>query len=386
MTARIKVSDHGATRLNRGHLWVYRSDTEPADVAAGIVTVVDRRDRGLGKALWSPNSEIRLRLLTRTTAAIDRAWWRSRIGEAASRRRHLERETTAFRVAHAEADGLPALVIDRYGPNVVVQLLSAGLEAVREDVIGAIDDALQPQAILLRNDASVRRHEGLPLEVAEVLGRVPDIVEVREGGARFRVPVRTGQKTGAFLDQRENRQLMGRLACGRALDVFSYHGWFAIHMALRADTVRAIDTSAPALQAARANAALNGLSNIEWIEANGFDYLRSLEAAGEGFDTVVLDPPAFAKRREALGRALAGYKEINLRAMRVLAPGGRLLTCSCSFHVSRAHFLATVQAAAADSGRRVVLEQIVGQAGDHPEVLTMPETGYLKGMLLRATT
>jgi 23S rRNA (cytosine1962-C5)-methyltransferase len=334
--------------------------------------------------LWSPSSEIRLRLLTKEDITIDRDWWRARISDAVARRDHLEPDTTAYRVVHAEGDRLPALVVDRYGEHVVVQLLSAGLESAREDVIGAIADALCPTSILARNDASVRRHEGLPLEVAELLGSVPDVVDVLEGGMRFRVPLRSGQKTGAFLDQRDNRLLMGRLARGRALDLFSYHGWFSVHMAARADTVQAVDTSVPALETASSNAALNDLSNIEWIEANGFDYLRSLESAGARFETIVLDPPAFAKRREALKRALAGYKEINLRAMRVMAAGGRLLTCSCSFHVTREHFLDTIRAAAADSGRHIILERLVGQASDHPELLTVPETGYLKGALLRA--
>ncbi|MGD8726169.1 MAG: class I SAM-dependent rRNA methyltransferase, partial [Gemmatimonadales bacterium] len=338
----------------------------------------------LGQALWSPHSEIRVRLLTREVTAIDRDWWRVRLAEAIERRGHLAPRTTAYRVVHAEGDGLPALVVDRYGDHVAVQLLSAGLEAVRDEIIGAVRDTLRPNAVVLRNDASVRRHEGLPLEVIDAFGIAPDIVTVQEAGLRFLVPLRTGQKTGAFLDQRENRERAGRVARGRVLDVFSYHGWFAVHMASEANSVLAVDTSAAALEAGRRNAQINGLTNIDFIEANGFDLLRSLDASRERFDTIVLDPPAFAKRREALGRALAGYKEINLRAMRVLAPGGRLLTYSCSFHVTREHFLSVVRAAAADSGRRVVLEGILGQGSDHPELLTVPETGYLKGCLLRA--
>jgi len=384
VTTMIGVSARGATRLSRGHVWVYRSDTEPADHPPGIVTIVDRRGRPLGQALWSPQSEIRLRLLTKEHTTIDRNWWRARLTEAVQRRSHLMPRTSAYRVVHAEGDGLPALVVDRYGQHAVVQLLSAGLEAVRDDVLGAVEDTLCPEGIVLRNDASVRRHEGLPLEVVDAFGTPPDVVTVQEAGLQFNVPLRTGQKTGAFLDQRENRELVGHLARGRALDLFTYHGWFSVHMASGADTVLAVDTSAPALDAGAGNAALNGFSNIEWTEANGFDFLRSLESSRERFDTIVLDPPAFAKRREALGRALAGYKEINLRAMRVLAPGGLLLTCSCSFHVTREHFLSTIRAAAADSGRRIVLERIVSQASDHPEMLTIPETGYLKGILLRA--
>jgi 23S rRNA (cytosine1962-C5)-methyltransferase len=287
-------------------------------------------------------------------------------------------------VVHGEGDGLPSLIVDRYGDHVVAQLLSAGVESVRRDVLHGIHAALRPRAILLRNDASVRRHEGLSLEVVDAAGSVPDSVEVREGTVRYAAAPRTGQKTGAFLDQRENRELMGTLAHGRALDLFTYHGLFALHLAGRATSVTAVDSSGPALDVAKANAALNGVSNVEWIEANTFDLLRDLEEKGERFDTIVLDPPAFAKKKEAVPRALAGYKEINLRAMRILAPGGTLLTASCSFHVGRPAFMAMLADAAADSGRRLVVERLIGQSSDHPEVLTIPETAYLKGAILHA--
>lgn len=384
MIPSVVVSRRGARRLRGGHPWVYRSDVDDRALPAGPVRVVDPRGRPLGRALWSPLSEIRLRLLTADDVAIDEAWWAERIAQAAARRSHLAADTTAYRVVHAEGDGLPGLVIDRYGEYVVAQLLTAGAEAVRHDVLGAITTALCPSGILLRNDASVRRHEGLPLAIEDIAGSVPERVDVRAGAVRYWALPRTGQKTGAFLDQRANHQLMGRVARGRALDVFTYQGLFALHMAQRADSVLAIDSSGPALEAARANAALNAGGPIQWMEANAFDAMRSLETDGARFDTIVLDPPAFAKTRQAVTAALRGYKEVNLRALRMLAPGGRLLTCSCSFHVSRARFLDMLSAAAADCGRRIVLQQVVGQSDDHPDVLTVPESSYLKGALLRA--
>ncbi|HLB37232.1 MAG TPA: class I SAM-dependent rRNA methyltransferase [Gemmatimonadales bacterium] len=381
----VVVSAKGATRWRRGHPWIYRSDVlTTARTPAGPVRVTDRAGRFLGQALYSPASEIRLRLLTREEEPLDAAWWRSRVEAAAARRAGLMPETTAYRVVHAESDGLPSLIVDHYGDIVVAQVLSAGLEAVRPLVLQAIQDLLHPRGVLLRNDATVRRHEGLPLEIVEVAGSVPAIIEVREGGIRHLVSPREGQKTGAFLDQRENRLLVGRLAQGDALDVFTYQGLFALHAAARCPRVLAVDSSAAALALARRNAELNRCGNVEWREANGFDVLRTLEREGATFGTIVLDPPAFAKQKGAVPRALAGYKEINLRAMRLLAPGGVLFTASCSFHVSRAAFLDMLADAAADSGRRVALECVTGQSSDHPELLTVPETGYLKGAVLRA--
>jgi 23S rRNA (cytosine1962-C5)-methyltransferase len=324
-----------------------------------------------------------LRLLTTADAAIDAAWWTARIGAAAARRAAIP--ATAFRVVHAEADGLPSLVVDRYGALVVAQILSAGLEAVEADVVEAIRAVLAPEGILLRNDAAVRRHEGLPLETRVVHGTVPDEVMVVEHDLRFFAALRHGQKTGAFLDQRDNRALIATLARpgGRALDLFTYHGSFALHLARRSGSVVAVDQSAEALARGQRNAELNGFATITWREANAFDLLRTLERARERFDTIVLDPPAFAKTKDRVPRALAGYKEINLRAMRLLAPGGVLFTCSCSYHVHRADFLTMLTGAARDSGRRLELVQVTGAASDHPEIVTIPETGYLKGAILR---
>ena len=384
LTRPVIVSAKGAARWEAGHPWIYRTDVydEPRGTP-GVVTVTDRRGRHLGQALYSPTSEIRLRLLTPKRETIDATWWADRIAAAARRRAGIP--ATAYRVVHGEGDGLPSLVVDRYGPYIVAQLLSAGLEQVRADVLDGIGAALAPEGILIRNDTTVRRHEGLPLEVTPGRGTVPDTVAVEEAGVRYLAAPHTGQKTGAFLDQRENRVLVGEhTGAGRALDLFTYHGSFALHLARRAGEVVAVDSSADALARGRENAALNELTNITWREANAFDLLRELERREELFDTIVLDPPAFAKAKQTVPRALAGYKEINLRAMRLVAPGGVLFTCSCSYHVSRAVFLDMLGDAARDAGRRLQLIAITGAGRDHPELVNVPETGYLKGALLRA--
>ena len=382
-SATARVSFRGAERWVRGHPWIYRSDVEHGPDAPGIIGVEDPRGRFMGVGLWSPASEIRLRLLDRRDVVIDRAWWRERIAEAAARREGID--ANAWRVVHGEGDGLPSLVVDRYDRWVVASLLSAGLETVRNDVIGAIGDVLEPDGILLRNDAPVRRREGLAEEVVLAAGSVPEVVEVREGAVRYHAAPWTGQKTGAFLDQRPNRLRAGELtpAGGRALDCFSYHGSFALHLARRAASVLALDVSAAALARGAEHAALNGASNIEWREADAFEALRAMERQGERFDMIALDPPAFAKSRSSVAAAIRGYREINLRALRLLAPGGVLLTASCSFHVRRPEFMEMLQVAAADSGRTVELVELLGQGADHPEILTVPETGYLKGAVVR---
>ena len=381
----VRVTARGAERWNQGHPWIYRSDVaEEPDKTPGIVPVTDRKGKYLGQALYSPKSEIRLRLLTRGDGPIDADWWNQRISAAARRRNGIG--ATAWRVVHAEGDGLPSLIIDRYGPWVVAQLLSAGLETARADVVAGITAALAPEGILLRNDAGVRRHEGLAEEVVSVLGEVPKTVEVMEDGVKYLAAPWTGQKTGAFLDQRENRLMVGQhtRAGGRALDLFTYHGSFALHVARKAKTVLAVDQSTEALARGAENAKLNGITNIDWREANVFDLLRDLERRREQFDTIVLDPPAFAKTKANVERAIAGYKEVNLRAMKLLAADGVLFTSSCSYHVSREIFNAMLADAARDSGRRIQFVAATGAAADHPELLNVPETGYLKGSLLTA--
>jgi len=380
------VSQRGAQRWARGHPWIFKSDVRKRPAApAGVVRVRDDRGRWLGIALWSPSSEISLRLLdSEPDAVIDASWWDDRLARSIARRNDLSRVTTGYRLVHAEGDGLPALICDRYDRWLVVQLLSAGLEAFREPIVEAFVRLTGAEGVLARNDVLLRSREGLARETVLLHGDVPREIIVNEHGIRYAAAPWTGQKTGAFLDQRENRVLLGGLARGRALDCFSYHGSFALHLARRAEHVVAIDSSAEALVRARANASLNGLSNVECVEANAFDYLRDRDRAGDTFDTIALDPPAFAKTRGALEAALRGYHEINLRAMRLLAPGGVLYTASCSFHLTRPLFLEMIERAAEDSGRRLVLRHILGQPADHPEVVTIPETGYLKGAVLQA--
>ena len=379
-----RVTARGAERWVRGHPWIYRSDVSEAPAEAGLVRVHDPRGRFIGQALHSPRSEIRLRLLERGERPVDGAWWRERVAECAAHRAGID--ATAWRVVHGEGDGLPSLVVDRYDRWLVVQLLSAGLEAMQESVVAALLEVLAPAGILLRHDAPVRKHEGLGTEPVLATGAVPREIEVREGEVRYLAAPWDGQKTGAFLDQRPNRLVAGALTRegGRALDCFTYHGSFALHLARRAVQVLAIDASGDALARGAANAALNGLHNIEWREADVFEVLRTMARERERFDTIVLDPPAFAKTRASVTAALRGYREINLRAMRCLAPGGVLVTASCSFHVRLPDFLGMLAEAAADSGRRIVLRQVLHQAEDHPEVLTIPETGYLKGAVLEA--
>lgn len=379
------VSARGAARWAQGHPWIYRSDVVGfPDATPGAVRVQDGRGRTLGTALWSPASEIALRLLDGRSAEPDLTWWQERLGAAVERRRGLADAANAYRLVHGEGDGLPSLVVDRYDRWLVVQLMSAGLETFREAIVEALVGLTGADGVLARNDAALRTREGLARETVLLHGAVPHEIEVVEHGVRYLAAPWTGQKTGAFLDQRENRALVGRVARGRALDCFSYHGSFALHLAQRAEHVLALDVSAAALRRAEENAARNGLTNVETREANAFDFLRDAERAGDRFDTIVLDPPAFAKTRAAVPAALRGYKEINLRAMRLLTPGGLLFTASCSYHLTKPLFLEVLAAAAADSGRRITLREVRGQPLDHPELLTVPETGYIKGALLEA--
>lgn len=383
---RATISPRGARRLAGGHPWIYKSDvTAFPSGPAGTVAVEDTRGRPLGWALWSPASEISLRLLDADPRAhIDDRWWHERIGRAIARRAPLARSATAYRLIHGEGDGLPSLVCDRYDRWLVVQLMSAGLEAARASIVRALLELTGAEGVLARNDAALRDREQLPRETAAIHGTVPEEIEVMENGVRYLAAPWRGQKTGAFLDQRENRVRIGDLARGRALDCFSYHGSFALHLARNASAVTALDISAPALERAAVNARLNQFENIAFVVADAFDFLRERVRAGDRYETIVVDPPAFAKNRPSLAGAIRGYKDVNLHAMRLLAPGGLLFTASCSFHLTKPLFLDMLQDAAADSGRRIALREISAQPLDHPEVLTIPETGYLKGAVLEA--
>ena len=376
----------GAERLLRGHPWVFRSDIATAPrVDAGLVDVRGPGGRKLGTALFSPQSEITIRRLEADPdVSIDGAWWQDSLARAIARRAPLRTLTTACRLVHGEGDGLPSLVVDQYDDILVVQLLSAGLETQRDHIVAALQVLLEPRGILARNDPTVRTREGLARTVEVLAGTVPDTIAITEHGVQYLAALRTGQKTGAFLDQRDNRALIGSQARGKALDCFSYHGSFAMHLARKAEHVTAVDSSAAALERAGENAALNGYTNITTVVADAFEYLREARTRGERFDTIVVDPPAFAKNRASVSHAMRGYADINRIAMQLLTPGGLLFTASCSHHVQVPDFLELLQYAAAESGRTIAIRTITLQPMDHPMLLTVPETGYLKGALLEA--
>ena len=383
MEPRAVLKDKGASRVRSGHPWVYRSDIAEARGRAGdVVRVLDRRGTLLGMGFYNPRSEITLRVATREDEPLDEPWFRVKMEEAIAYRDLLEIDADAYRLLHAEADGIPGLVVDRYGEHLVLQVGSAAVDERLGWIVEALVELLSPHGVLLRADSRARKREGLDTAVRVLYGEVPDSVVVREGTVCYRAHLWSGQKTGGFLDQRENHLAAGRYARGRVLDVFSYAGGFALHAARRAETVEVVDTSELALQAARANAGLNGSENIAFTRSNAFDLLRERSDAGEGYDMVVLDPPAFARTKRELPRARRAYKEINLRAIKLLNPGGALVTCSCSHHFSREAMEETLRAAAADAGATLRVREWRGQAWDHPEVLTIPETRYLKCAVL----
>lgn len=381
------VNKKGADRVRQGHLWIYQSDVVDVDAPGGsTVTVKDERGNFVGQALFSDSSQIALRFLTQTNENIDRDWWRRRITNAASRR-NISPDTNAYRLIYSEGDLLPSLIVDRYADVFVVQTLSQGTDAIKSLLIEILVEEFKPRAVIERNDARVRALEGLPLLAATVYGDAPDELEILQHGLRFRVEPLGGQKTGSFLDQRENR-LAARAAAQttnkhRALDCFTFNGAFALHLASVCENVIGVDISGDAVAAAQQNAALNAMTNVEFREANVFDVLREMETAGERFDTIVLDPPAFAKNRASLKAAIRGYKEINLRALKLLNPGGVLITCTCSYHVSEELFLEILAQAAVDARRRVQVVEKRMQASDHPVLVGMPETYYLKCVIAR---
>jgi 23S rRNA (cytosine1962-C5)-methyltransferase len=380
---RAVLTDRGAARARSGHPWIYRSDVAGAGGEAGdVVPVFDRRGNLLGHAFYNPRSEITLRMAERHDEPVDESWFRARIEEALSYRDSLEIDGDAYRLLHAEADGIPGLVVDRYGDHLILQVGSAAVEERLGWIVGALTELLSPRGLLLRGDSAARKREGLDTAVRLLYGEVPATVVVREGSVRYQADLRGGQKTGSFLDQRENHLAAGCHARGRVLDVFSYAGGFALHAARRAETVEAVDSSGAALEAARANAALNGLENITFTRSNAFDLLRERSDAGERYDAVILDPPAFAKTKRELPKARRAYKEINLRAIKLLNPGGILITCSCSYHLSRELMEETLRSAAADARRTMRVREWRSQARDHPEILTIPETCYLKCAVL----
>jgi len=383
----VRVNKKGADRVRHGHLWIYRSDIIEVDSDGGpVVSVKDERGNFIGQALFSDASQIALRFLTQGTETIDRDWWRQKIAEAAGRR-HIPADTNAYRVIYSEGDLLPSLIVDRYSDVLVLQTLSQGTDALKSMFVEILVEEFNPRGIVERNDARVRELEGLPLISGTIYGDAPDELETLQHGLRFLVAPSGGQKTGSFLDQRENR-IAARHAAqtnsgGRALDCFTFNGGFALHLAGVCEHVTGIDISGDAVAAAQRNAALNQLTNVEFREANVFDLLREMEATRERFDAIVLDPPAFAKNRASLKSALRGYKEINLRALKLLNRGGVLITCTCSYHVSEELFVEVLTQAAIDAHRRLQIVEKRMQATDHPVLITMPETYYLKCLIAR---
>jgi 23S rRNA (cytosine1962-C5)-methyltransferase len=380
----ITITSRGEDRIRSGHPWIYRSDLVQVHAEGGhTVRVISSRGRALGYALYSDRSEIALRLLTREDEAPTPETWRQRIAAAVAYRASLGIDATAYRMVHAEGDRLPSLIVDRYGDHLVVQTLSQGTDRLLPQIAEALVELVQPAGILARNDPRVRALEGLEQRVDLLYGVVPEKIAVREGSVSYEVDPWRGQKTGLFLDQRENREAAARYARGRLLDAFSYHGGFALALAPRCERVLAVDISEDAVAQIAANAARNGIGNVETRAMNVFDELRELERRGEQFDTIVLDPPAFAKSKAALRKALSGYKEINLRALKLLAPGGFLITCTCSYNVSEADFSDVLAAAAVDAHAAIAVVEKRTQGRDHPIMLTVPETYYLKCFILR---
>jgi 23S rRNA (cytosine1962-C5)-methyltransferase len=380
----VVISRRGEERIRRGHPWIYRSDVLSATAAPGdLVAVVGGRDRRLGEALWSARSQIALRMMSVGDDAPGESVWRHRLAAAIAFRDLLHIDATTYRVVHGEADRLPSLVVDKYGDYLVVQALSQGTDRRLPELTQALVELMSPKGILARNDPKVRTLEGLEQSVQVLHGEVPSAVQVREGAVDYSVDLRHGQKTGLFLDQRENRVAAGRYARGRMLDCFSYNGAFGLSLARHCSDVIAIDASADAVARITENAGLNGVTNVMAREANVFDELRHFEQSGERFNTIVLDPPAFAKNKAAVEKALTGYKDINLRALRILEPGGVLVTCSCSYNVDEPMFLQVLAAAAADVRAHVTILEKRMQGRDHPVLLTVPETYYLKCIILR---
>lgn len=385
----IKVSLRGASRLKSGHVWVYKSDVISADgIAPGsLVSVTDQRGKPLGTALYSSTSQIAIRMISQEPVSDFSALLRQRLADAIAYREKFVSGTNAYRLVFSEADFLPGLIVDRYNDILSMQILTQAMDAslVRDTVISELNGKLKPASVIERVDPRVRELESLPARTSGVLHGKKTSTTFAMNGVQFHFDALEGQKTGAFLDQRENYAAAAKYAKGEALDVFCYQGGFALHLAAACEQVTGVDSSRPALEVADQNAALNKQllkgKEIEWIEANAFDLLKDYASANRRYDTIVLDPPAFAKTKRDLEAALRGYKELNLRALKMLRPGGILVTCSCSYHVNEASFLEMLAGAALDARRTLRLVEVRGQSKDHPVLLNVPETAYLKCLI-----
>jgi 23S rRNA (cytosine1962-C5)-methyltransferase len=377
----VKVSRRGASRLKDGHVWVYRSDLVSADgVPPGaLVNVADERGKFLGSALYSSSSQIAIRMISPAAVGDLPGLLRERIQAGIAYRERVVRDTDAYRVVFSEADFLPGLIVDRYNDILSLQVLTQAMDAetVRQTVVSELSERLKPAAIAERVDPRIRELEQLPGRPSGLIQGEKSSTVFSMNGVRFHYEALEGQKTGAFLDQRENYAAVAQYARGEALDVFCYQGGFALHLAQHCSSVTGVDSSRPALEVAEKNAALNG-REIEWVEANAFDLLRDYADAGRQYDCIVLDPPAFAKSKRNLETALPAYKELNLRALKMLRSGGILVTCSCSYHVAHSMLLEVLAQACRDVHRNLRILESRTQAKDHPMLLAVPETAYLK--------
>lgn len=381
----VKVNRKAADRIASGHPWIFASDiVERAGVEAGeAVQVIDFRNRPLGTAHFSSSSQITLRLLSNQTEAIDHSFLMRRLAGAIEHRRRVVTGSDAYRVVYSEGDLLPALIVDRYGEYLSMQTLNQGMDRAQPEIVACLEELLAPKGIIARNDVAIRTREELLIETKIVSGEVPARVEISLNGLRWHADLVGGQKTGIYLDQRENYLAAARYAHGNALDCFTSTGGFALHLAKSCEHVEAIDSSGHAIRSAESNRDLNGIGNVTFREADVFDVLTGYAAAKRKFDIVVLDPPAFAKSRQQLEGAARGYKEINQRALRLLGSGGVLVTCSCSHHFSEAMLLETLAEAALDTGKTLRILERRAQAQDHPILLTVPETHYLKCLIVQ---
>ncbi|HEX4772009.1 MAG TPA: class I SAM-dependent rRNA methyltransferase [Bryobacteraceae bacterium] len=377
----VRVTRKAAERVHSGHPWIFSSDViDAGDSQPGdVVRVIDFKGRALGTAHYSSSSQITLRLLSRRSDEIDRNFLRGRIEAALRYRERIVQHSDAYRLIHAEGDLLPGLIADRYGDYLVLQLLDQGMDRMTDELVAVLNDMLPIKAIVARNDAAARAKENLPLETRVVSGTIPDRITIRMNGLHWSADLLHGQKTGIFLDQRENYLAIRKhVRGGRALDCFTATGGFALHLASLCESVEAVDSSGPTLETARINAEQNSLTNVAFQQADVLDYLPNLVAMRRTFQVVVVDPPAFTKSRSALEGAIRGYKEVNLRALRLLQSGGILISCSCSHHMSEAQLLETIAAASLDAGKQLRVLERRTQAADHPILLTVPETHYLK--------
>lgn len=383
--SKVFVNQKGAKRIRKGHLWIYKSDVLKIEANGGdVVSVFDEAKNLVGKAFYSDSSEITLRIFTTKKEEIDRDYWKNKIVAAFKRRPPLEdSNTNSMRVVNSEGDLIPSLIVDFYNGIFVIQTLSQGTEKLKQTFVEILRDEFSPLAIVERNDARVRLLEKLEIQNSVLYGEVPAETVIEQDGIKFFITPLEGQKTGSFLDQRENHFVARKYAFGRALDCFTFNGGFALNIAASCEKVTALDISDEAINLAKRNAELNKISNVDFQTANVFDALRELEKSGEKFDTIVLDPPAFVKNRNALKQAVRGYKEINLRALKLLNPNGILITCSCSYHFTEEIFLQTMEEAVRDSKRKVHLVEKRMQASDHPILVGMPETYYLKCFIFR---